>query len=71
MLSRGGEATTGYMPHIVSLPPLIVLSAAQSPRVTSSDPTPLVHPLVLCCAGWLLPVVLPLLLVSLPSLHPR
>jgi hypothetical protein len=40
-----------------------------APHVASSDPLLLSALLSFCCAGWLLPVALPLLLASLPSLR--
>ena len=43
----------------------------RSPRVASSDLLLLSALLSFCCAGWLLPVALPLLLASLPSLRLR
>jgi len=67
---EGGEATAGYAPRVVSPPPLVVSSAAQTPHVTSSAPLLLFALSSLCSASWLLPVVLPLLLVSLPLVRP-
>jgi hypothetical protein len=43
----------------------------RSHRVASSDPLLLSALSSFCCAGWLLPVALPLLLASLPSLRLR
>ncbi len=71
MLSGGGEGTTGYAPYVVSPPPLVVSSAAQSPCVVSSAPLLLPTLLSFCCICYLLlPVMVPLLLAFLPSLHP-
>ncbi len=52
-------------------PPLVVSSAAQLPCVASSTPLLLSTLSSFCCICWLLSVVLPLLLVSLPLLRPH